>query len=63
MTGEGLSRDKKIGVMVIVLLYFLVGFMLIVILLSKYLGPGDAGLIGILYLAAGWLVLYRWKGI
>lgn len=61
MIAEVLSKGRKMEVISAVLLYFLVGFMLVVILLSRYIGPGSAGVVGILYLAVGWLVLYRWK--
>ena len=61
MTEEKLTKNKKIAVMTVVLGYFLVGFVLILVLLTRYFGPNGASLIGIIYLALGWLVLYRFK--
>ncbi|MCL4398309.1 MAG: hypothetical protein M1322_01200 [Candidatus Parvarchaeota archaeon] len=63
MIDEVLTKNKKIAVMSIVLLYFLVGFVLILVFLTRYFGPDGASFIGIVYLAAGWLFLYRWKGL
>ncbi len=62
ITEELSSRKKKIFFSVVIL-YFLVGFVLILVFLTKYFGPNGASLIGIVYLAFGWLVLYRWKGL
>lgn len=63
MIDEVLTRGKKIAVMSVVLLYFLVGFVLILVFLTSYFGPDGASFIGILYLAVGWLFFYRWKGL
>lgn len=62
ITEELSSRKKKIFFSVVIL-YFLVGFVLILVFLTKYFGPNGASLIGIVYLGFGWLVLYRWKGL
>ncbi|MEM0143354.1 MAG: hypothetical protein QXL94_05330 [Candidatus Parvarchaeum sp.] len=61
MIDEPLTKNKRTAVMVIVLGYFLVGFVLILVFLTRYFGPNGASLIGILYLAIGWLFLYRWR--
>ena len=63
MIDEVLSKRKRVAMLSMILLYFVVGFLLILILLSKYIGGGDAGLVGILYLAAGWFFLYKHNGI
>ncbi|MGC8698960.1 MAG: hypothetical protein ACP5RE_02120 [Candidatus Acidifodinimicrobium sp.] len=63
MIGEAISREKKFLVLFLILLYFVVGFTLIIVSLSKYIGGGDAGLVGILYLAAGWFFLYKRNGL
>jgi hypothetical protein len=60
---EELSSRKKKVFLSVVILYFLVGFVLILVFLTKYFGPNGASLIGIVYLALGWLFLYRWKGL
>ncbi len=61
MIAESLTKNKRIAIMVVVFGYFLVGFVLILVFLTKYFGPNGASLIGIVYLALGWLFLYRWK--
>ena len=63
MITEELSGNKRIIFFSVVLLYFMVGFILILVFLTKYFGPNGASFIGIVYLAAGWLFLYRWKGL
>lgn len=63
MIDEVLTKNKKIAVMSIVLMYFLVGFVLILVFLTRYFGPDGASFIGIVYLGVGWLFLYRWKGL
>jgi hypothetical protein len=63
MITEELSSKKKKIFFSVVIVYFLVGFLLILIFLTRYFGPNGASLIGILYLALGWLFLYRWKGL
>jgi hypothetical protein len=61
MIAESLTKNKRIAIMVVVFGYFLVGFVIILVFLTKYFGPNGASLIGIVYLALGWLFLYRWK--
>ncbi|EFD93052.1 MAG: hypothetical protein BJBARM5_0208 [Candidatus Parvarchaeum acidophilus ARMAN-5] len=61
MIDEVLTKNKRITIMVVVLGYFLVGFLLILIFLTRYFGPNGASFIGIAYLAVGWLFLYKWK--
>ncbi len=63
MITEELSGNKRIIFFSVVLLYFMVGFILILVFLTRYFGPNGASFIGIAYLAAGWLFLYRWKGL
>ncbi|MCL4391477.1 MAG: hypothetical protein M1284_00195 [Candidatus Parvarchaeota archaeon] len=63
MITEELSGNKRIIFFSVVLLYFMVGFILILVFLTRYFGPNGASFIGIVYLAAGWLFLYRWKGL
>ncbi len=61
MITQELSRSKKNIFLLVVLLYFLVGFVLILVFLTKYFGPNGASFIGMAYLGIGWLVLYRWR--
>ncbi len=63
MIDEAISRGKKVLILSVILLYFVVGFTIIIVFLSKYIGGGDAGLVGILYLAAGWFFLYKKNGL
>ena len=63
MIDEAISRGKKVLILSVILLYFVVGFTIIIVFLSNYIGGGDAGLVGILYLAAGWFFLYKKNGL
>lgn len=57
------SANKKVLVMTIAVLYFVVGFFLLVLLSGSFIGANYAGLAGLAYLAVGWYFLVKKRAL
>lgn len=63
MLTEKLTARKKSLVFILLLMYFVVGFFLLVIFLGEYLGANVGGIVSLLYLVAGWYFLVKRNGL
>lgn len=63
MITEKLTRGKKIVLMTVVVVYFVVGFVAVVIFLGRVVGANTGGVIAILYLVAGWYFMIKRNGL
>ncbi|MCL5016915.1 MAG: hypothetical protein M1441_02105 [Candidatus Parvarchaeota archaeon] len=63
MITEKLTRRKKALLLSVTVVYFVVGFFLIVFLLGYIIGANYSGLLGLLYLGAGWYILIKKNGL
>jgi cell division septal protein FtsQ len=63
MITEKLTRQRKIVLFSIVILYFVVGFFLIILLTGPVLGANLAGILALVYLGLGWYFLIKRNGL
>jgi hypothetical protein len=56
---NGSPTKRKMLVMAIAVLYFIVGFFVLVVLLGEFIGSNYAGFVALAYLVAGWYFLVR----
>jgi hypothetical protein len=63
MITEKLTRGKKALLLSVTVVYFVVGFFLIVFLLGYIIGANYSGLLSLLYLGAGWYILIKKNGL
>ena len=63
MITEKLTKKQKTILLSITVLYFVVGFFLIVLLMGPVVGYNAAGLLALAYLGLGWYFLIKMNGL
>lgn len=63
MITEKLTKKKKALLLSITVIYFIVGFFLLVVFLGYAIGANYSGLLGLAYLGVGWYILIKKNGL